>query len=165
MHTPPVRPCLLIAALAATCLAGCSGYQLRGLVVDGYDPAIGIDRPAVLIVAPDDPRLTRPGIPGATLALTLDPDTMRPISAGTTATDSRGRFSLPVGHGAGLLMYSARIVIRRDGHQTAQTHMPLPPAGRRLLIILPPGTDTFKPATDFVDETLEMSRPYLEGHR
>jgi len=146
-------------------LPACRGYQLRGTVVDGYHPSISMTTPGIFVVNANDPRLDTPGLPGATVSLMLDPNDLNAKDAGDAATDASGKFALPVGHGAGVLMYDAMIIAQRPDHVTAQTITALPGANKRLLIVLPPGIDNYKPRTDFVDETMEMGKPYLEGGR
>jgi hypothetical protein len=157
---------LAVLSLVFAVMVGCGGgYQLRGTVVDGSDPSVRMSLPAVMVVRADDPRLSSPGVASATVALTLDPQSMKPIEAGSTASGGDGRFALPVGHGAGFLEYQAQVLVRRAGHQTAIGTIPLPRGNQRLLVILPSGKDTWRKPVDFVDETFEMGRPYMEGGR
>ena len=152
--------CLLVVVLA-----GCRSYQLQGTVVNGMSEPVRMGKPAIVVVNKDDPRLQAEGLPSASVSVTLDPDSMRPKPVGTAMTDSRGRFSLPIGEGAGFLIYETHIVAQRGDHHTAETIIGLPNANQRLLIVLPPGKDTWKPSVDFVDETMRMSEPYMEGGR
>jgi len=158
-------PKTLPILLACTLLTGCASYALRGTVVDGRDQAVAIRKPTILLVPADDPRLQTEGLASAAVSVTLDPEALRPINAGTTTTDSLGRFELPIEHGAGVLLYDAYILAQRPGHQSADAFMPLPKNHQRLLIILPEGKDTYQRPTDFVEETLEMGKPYMEGGR
>lgn len=155
---------IVLLGLIALCV-GCSSYTLRGTIVDGHDPAIGISQPTVMIVDADDPRLDTGGLASSTVRVTLDPDAMNPADAGTATTDSAGRFAMPIGGGAGFLLYDIRVLARRAGHLTADQIMPLPRGNKRLLIVLPQGEDQWEEPTDFVDETLEMGKPYMEGGR
>ncbi|MEM9881827.1 MAG: hypothetical protein AAF800_02780, partial [Planctomycetota bacterium] len=98
--TGPRRGWCGVAALllALSGAAGCSPYQLRGVVIEG-------DEPGVELVNRRDPRLERFGLPGAELELWLDPDRLRPRRVGRAVTDADGRFAMPVdAEGAGLLM-------------------------------------------------------------
>jgi len=146
-------------------LPACGGYQLRGTVVDGYHPSVSMKTPGIFVVNANDPRLDTPGLPGATLSLMLDPNSLNAKDIGDAATGPDGKFAMPVGHGAGVLMYDAMIIAQRPDHITATSITRLPGGNKRLLIVLPPGVDNYKPRTDFVDEIMEMGKPYMEGGR
>lgn len=150
---PPMAALALLVMAAG--LAGCAGYQLQGKVIEGTTPII-------LIVSKDDHRLNQTGLAGATITATLDPDTLDPKPVGSAPSAGDGSFTLPVGHGAGFLLYDAHIVVRRSGYVTAEHILPLPKKHQRLLVTLPPGRDTWKPKTDVMEETLEMGRPYMD---
>jgi hypothetical protein len=160
---PRTMRTILPILFACTLLSGCASYALRGTVVDGRDRAVAISEPSILVVPADDPRLQTDGLASAAVSVTLDPEALRPINAGTTTTDSFGRFELPIEHGAGMLLYDAYVLAQRPGHQSADAFMPLPKKNQRLLIVLPKGEDTWQRPTDFVEETLEMGKPYMEG--
>ncbi len=156
---------LLPLILVCVSFTGCAPYALRGTVVDGRDRSIAMSVPMIMVVPADDPRLEVEGLASAAVSVTLDPEALRPINAGTTTSDSRGRFELRIDQGAGFLMYDAYVLAQRPGHVSADLFIPLPKKNQRLLIVLPAGKDTWQKPTDFVEETLEMGKPYMEGGR
>lgn len=146
----------LVCAAALMLLAGCGGYKVSGLVVEG--PASG-----VYIVESNDRRLSDPGIAGASVQGVIDPDTLRRKPQGTVQTDSRGRFVLPISEvGAGLLEYKLGIFARAPGHAPAEDMFPLPSSGRKLLIVLPRGRDPGRAPEDYLEETVRQSKQMLE---
>ena len=67
-----------------------------------------------------------------------------------------------MGAGAGFLEYEVRAIARLPGYVPAVRLFQLPPAGKRLLIHLGPGRDRYLPdKSDILEQTLEMSKPYL----
>ena len=141
-----------ILALCLLALTGCAGYRLQGVVIEGKTPAI-------FLVDKDDSRLTQPGLANAVVQVTIDPHEMSPKTLAPVSSDDRGRFEAVVGEpGAGLLEYQASILCRLTGYQAATQEMPLPPSDKRLLIVLVPGADTYRPPPDILNETLEMKR-------
>ena len=142
----------LFGVLCIFALSGCAGYRLQGVVVEGQTPAI-------LLVDKNDSRLKQEGLSGAVVQVTIDPHEMNPKTLAPTPSDERGRFETPVGEvGAGMLEYQAAIVCRLAGYQASAQEMPLPPSDKRLLIIMAPGADTYHPAPDIWNETMEMKR-------
>lgn len=139
-------------------LTGCSGYQLRGKVVDGPTSM-------VMVVDEHDPRLNQAGLEGASVEVTVDPRSLGRKRLPAVTSEGDGSFAVPIGEvGAGFLQYDVRVLARLAGRQSAEDEMALPGGDKRLLIILAPGQDTYQPtggADDFLNETLEMSRPYL----
>jgi hypothetical protein len=70
-----------------------------------------------------------------------------------TADD--GRFELPISEsGAGFLEYDAGIVVQREGFMHIEHTLKLPGSGKRILIIMKPGNDSYKPETNVVDDTI-----------
>ncbi|WP_432797405.1 hypothetical protein [Poriferisphaera sp. WC338] len=137
-------------------LAGCQ-RSLQGRVVAGPESSIAV-------VNQDDPRLTDGynGINLAKVALTLDPETMKPLDQGSTYAQSGGSFSLPISaQGAGLLMYDALVTAECEGYKPVQRILPLPGQNQRLLITLAPGEGKLSRPTNFLEETFEMGKPYL----
>jgi hypothetical protein len=132
--------------------AGCQPYQLAGVVLDGPVSAI-------TIVDRSDPRLRQPGIVGATLDLTLDPSTLKPIRVGSTLTNEEGWFSLVVGQvGAGFLEYEAGILCQVNGYGSVYQTLELPHPDKRLLIIVGPGVSGRPRDRNLLKETLELGR-------
>lgn len=130
-------------------LAGCEAYALRGIVVEGQVPR-------VMVVDASDERLQSIGLPGARVEFVLDPNTLRPIPAGMAVTDEFGRFELPLDEaGAGLLEYElgVRATLRRFG--TVWQQMPLPRAGKWLIIVMAEGVhQPGGPEPDIIEESL-----------
>ena len=94
-----------------------------------------------MAVSRTDPRLQQTGIPDATVDLTLDPSTLRPIRVGTTITDEHGRFSIEVDQaGAGFLEYEAGVLCHVNGYGTVYQTLPLPT--RQLTKLSPAALET-----------------------
>ena len=133
-------------------ITGCQTYQLQGVVLDGSVAAI-------IVVNRTDPRLEQPGVPDATVDLTLDPSTLKPIHVGTTTTDEEGRFGIEVDQsGAGFLEYEAGVLCHVKGYGTVYQTLPLPHDDKRLLIIVGPGKSGQPQPDDVLQETLEIGR-------
>lgn len=129
---------------------GCGSYHLAGTVIEGAQPA-------VLVVDKNDKRLDQPGINSASLMFTIDPDSLNAKRLPMDISDGGGKFSSPVGEpGAGFLEYELFILCRAVGYNSASRKMKLPGGNKRLLIVLSPGTDTYKPKRDILDETIDM---------
>lgn len=151
----PLRACLLL--MVALLLPACSGYRLEGTVVQG-------PQPAVLVVNKNDPRLNMPGVSGAAVSVTIDPRSLSAEMLATEIADYNGRFSVDVPHmGAGVLEYEVEILCRAGGFLPSARSMKLPGSGKRLLIVMSPGTDTYKPQHDILGETIEMGRQLAPG--
>jgi len=145
---------LLLLSLLAT---GCSSYQLQGTVVQG-------PQSMVLVVSKDDPRLDIPGVSGASVAFTIDPRSLNANMLPPEMTDQQGRFVVDVPHlGAGMLEYELEVLCRAPGFVAAARNMKLPSASKRLLIVMSPGTDTYRQQNDILGETLEMGRQLSPG--
>ncbi len=144
---------LLVCLLLMT---ACSGYQLRGKVVEG-------SYSAVTLVDADDPRLAQPGLSGATVTSILDPREMGQKRLPTATTTGGGEFTVPVGEpGAGLLQYTVQVVGRKGGYQSAEETFALPGRGKRVLITLQQGRDTYTPQPgEVLEETIRMGQPYM----
>lgn len=131
---------LLIAAM--TLLVGCGSYALQGRVIHGSSPE-------VLIVDRDDPRLEGSGVPGASVRLTIDPDSLGRNILSPTTTRPDGTFSIPVDEfGAGILEYDAGLLVRKEGHEPAYRDFRLPGGNQRVLVVLPRGVDDFHEPDD-----------------
>ncbi len=139
-------------------LAGCSQYQMRGVVIEGAVSAIRV-------VDEDDPRLTQePGLPLAVIEVTLDPDRLSRKHFPRTLSDVDGTFAVTIDEpGAGYLEYAVRVVVRRTGHNSAIQDLQVPGPKQRLLVTLVNGEDKYKPEPpDIMDETLKMGEPYMQ---
>jgi len=120
----------LAVAAAAT---GCAPYTLRGKVVEGEVSFIAV-------VDADDPRLDGPGLSGAMLTLQTDPQRLNRKTVGSAVSDADGGFSIPVNEvGAGVLIYDMGLEARKKGYSPAEQFFRLPPAGKRVLVLLAPG--------------------------
>lgn len=133
-------------------LTGCSSYHLAGTVISG-------SQSTVLVVDKNDSRLQQPGINGASLMFTIDPDSLNASSLPVDITDGNGSFSVPVSQtGAGFLEYDLLALCRAPGYVSASRKMPLPSGSKRLLIVLSPGKDTYTPDHNIVNETIDMGK-------
>ncbi len=146
----------MMVCAAALLIGGCGGYQLRGKVVPG--PASNIQ-----VVNKDDPRLNRPGMPGASVSVMIDPEQLNREDAGSTAADVDGGFALPIDAvGAGFLEYDVQVVSRLNGYSPAVRTIRLPGSDKRLLITLAPGDDRHESGYhDIVDETRRLGEPMM----
>lgn len=146
-----------VALLAMISLmAGCGTYQLQGKTVPGPVSA-------VYLVDRDDPRLDQPGLPGATVSLTLDPDRLSAKHVGEYKTDPDGRFAIEVKElGAGVLEYDVRLDAHLAGHGAAVENFRLPSRNKRVLVMLGEGEGSEAPQRGgILDETLRWSEPYM----
>lgn len=143
----------LIALLAAmTLLSGCGTYMLKGRVVRGSNPEVAV-------VDRDDPRLEGTGVPGASVRLTLDPESLGRKILPEQHTRPDGTFSIPVDEiGAGTLEYGAEVLVRKEGHEAGHGRFDLPGWDKRVLIVLPRGVDRYSEPDD-PREDLERFAP------
>lgn len=115
-------------------LTGCGGYQLRGRVIEG-------ETSAVVVVEPDDPRLHDHGLASVSISGRLDPRSLKrqPLPPGLTRDD--GTFAISVdATGAGFLEYEVALEFDRRGFvPTVVSRIPLPPPGKRLLVVMTSG--------------------------
>ncbi|MEX0654215.1 MAG: hypothetical protein WD534_18405 [Phycisphaeraceae bacterium] len=146
----------LLVVVSAMGLAGCSGYQLQGKVIEG--PESG-----VFIVSEDDPRLDEPGLRGARVALTLDADRLSAKHVGDGESDLDGAFTVSVDEfGAGFLEHDVEVLVRLAGYAPAVRTIRLPGSSRRVLVTLAEGEDELSPRPgDLLDETMRMGEPYM----
>ena len=143
----------LLLAVWCAAVVGCEGYALRGRVVGGRDSDVAV-------VDKGDARLTgdEVAIPGARVAVTLDPQSLgrRPLKV--VVADDEGRFEVPIdAAGAGFLEYDVEVVVRAAGAEPAVQTLRLPGSGKRLLVTLTRGRDTLPQSMqEVVDETREV---------
>lgn len=148
---------MMLALLPCVTLTGCGGYALQGRVIEG-------PQPAVLVVSKNDSRLKQPGVAGASLMLTVDPESLNAKMLPMDMTDDAGGFAVPVDvTGAGLLEYDLQIVCRAAGYSPATGTIALPGGHKRVLIVLPPGNDRYKPQRDILEETMEIGKQLSPG--
>lgn len=150
--------CWMVALLGLGSLPGCGGgYRLAGKVVEGPVSSVSV-------VDRHDPRLDQPGLPGASVQSTLDPEDVGRKRLAEQTSDDSGAFAIPVGEpGAGFLEYEVEVLARMGGYQSAVGTIPLPGRDKRLLITLTPGRDTYgSTGSDaFLEDTMRMSEPFL----
>ncbi|RMD66106.1 MAG: hypothetical protein D6824_01455 [Planctomycetota bacterium] len=124
------------ATLATTLSVGCAPYTLRGKVVEG-------DVSFIAVVDASDPRLDGPGLSGALLTLQTDPQRLNRKTVGSAVSGADGSFSIPVNEvGAGLLIYDMGLKARKQGYSPTEQFFRLPPANKRVLVLLAPGAAT-----------------------
>ena len=130
----------------ATLLPACGSYQLQGRVVRGPGPLVEV-------VDPDDPRFEGIGIPVASIQLTLDPRSLNRKSLPGGHADADGWFDIPIDEfGAGLLEYDFEVVVRKQDLNSAFGLIRLPGSSQRLLIVLGPGPDRYRPPDDPLED-------------
>lgn len=125
---------LAVAALAA--LAGCT-YTMPGKVVDGFGSA--------MVDTPDNPDARKGGIPGATIELIRDPDTMNRARVAQATSRADGRFDLVVdSFGAGWMEEKWLLRVRRSGYESVEMEVDLPSStsGRLLVVGMARGRST-----------------------
>ncbi|MBI1335952.1 MAG: hypothetical protein GC164_03210 [Phycisphaera sp.] len=143
---------MAFALLALSGLAGCESYRLAGVVMGG-DPS------TVVVVGKGDGRLLAPGLGGATIEFTIDPTSMHPQKLATVIADDQGHFEVPVDvSGAGFLEYELGVLCRLPGYRTLWTTLDMPASGKRLVLVMKPGRDSYSPQKNLIDETMEMGR-------
>jgi len=146
---------MLLAGLLVAGGAGCQPYALRGKVIEGPESTVSV-------VSANNERFAGVGVPGATVQVTLDPQSLGRKQIGSVTTDADGSFSLPVNEtGAGVLEYQIMVVGRARGFDSANELLMLPGADKRLLITLERGRDTYRPERDPIEE----AEPYLKEMR
>lgn len=158
INGPTRRTGAMFLLLLVIVLTGCESYQMRGVVIEG---AVS----SMVVVDQDDPRLTRGfGMPMAAIEVSLDPDRLSRKSLPRALSEVDGTFAVPVDEpGAGFLEYDVRVVVRRNGYNTATADIRLPGPKQRLLVTLVGGEDTYQPEPpDLMEETLEMGEPYMQ---
>jgi hypothetical protein len=137
----------VLAVLIGFGLTGCESYSLQGVVVEGKSSQ-------VLVVDKNDSRLGMPGLRDARIDVTIDPRTINPRKQAVLTVED-GRFSMPINEsGAGFLEYEAAMVIQHEGFVHIEHTMKLPGNNKRVLIIMKPGDDHYKPETNVVDESV-----------
>jgi hypothetical protein len=148
------------AILLSVLLCGCAGYQLKGVVVEGRVPG-------VYVVDSGDARLKQTAVADARVQATLDPQKLRSKQLPMTLTDDNGRFSIGVDDpGAGLLEYSMSLYCDAEGYGDAGVDtMPLPGAGKQLLVVLSAGRRkgpprSTEPKENLLDEADKIKKQY-----
>lgn len=135
-----------LAALLTTAillLTGCSGYTLRGRVLEGDASWVTVTNQAAL-----DAEQARP-IQGAVVELVLDPGRLNRKPLGTARTDANGEFAIKVDEfGAGWMEHDVGMTVSRDGFVLADGFFRLPPDSRRILVTLQRGRDGARSVED-----------------
>lgn len=140
----------MLAAMAVVCLVGCETYQLRGRVVRGGTPMM-------LIVDADDPQLEGPGVSGAHIDLTLDPDSLGRKSLDSGRSGPNGDFAIPIDEfGAGTLEYKIGAIVRQTGYAPVSGKFIMPGDDRRLLIVMRRGQDHEVDPSNQLDRAREI---------
>ena len=166
---PRFRQLTVFTAGLTACLAlllvltGCTGYVLRGRVIEG---PMGVIR----VVDEDDPRLkpAPDGVANATVSVVENPRWLNRRPLGDDITDADGRFAVPIdAAGAGFLEIQAGIQARSSDHHEAKTEMLLPGGDKRLLIVLPRTNRATPedPHETYLDETIKMRDEYIKRLR
>ncbi len=126
----------ILAAAALAALGGCT-YTMPGKVVDGFGSA--------MVDTPENPDARKGGIPGATIELIRDPDTMNRARVAQATSRSDGRFDLVVdSFGAGWMQEKWLLRVRRSGYESIEMEVDLPSStsGRLLVIGMARGRST-----------------------
>ena len=149
-HKPVSSARFTALLLPLLLLAGCSDYELQGVVVTGTVPE-------VRVVSSDDPRLSQNGLAHAQVIGTIDPQSLTAERMRPAVADEQGRFSITVtSTGAGLLEYKIGIFARHTGFSPTTDTFDLPASRKRLLIVLTPGEDQQPPPNrDITDDALK----------
>ena len=146
--TPTAAFIVMASLMLLLCLSGCESYALRGTVVEGAIPQ-------VIVVDKSDPRLVKTGLRDARIDVTIDPRAIRPKRQPPIMSVHDGRFEVPISEsGAGFLEYDAKLVVQHEGFMHIEKTLKLPGNDKRLLIIMKPGQDNYKPETDVVNESI-----------
>ncbi|MDH3583497.1 MAG: hypothetical protein OER86_04710 [Phycisphaerae bacterium] len=133
MNRPRLALPLALTALAL--LPACGAYELSGKVIEGAASS-------VQVVAPDDRRLTAPGLGGILVQATIDPQSLGRKSLAPAVSSADGSFNIGVEEfGAGTLEYEISVVARHERFQPSFQILPLPGRGRVLLITMTRGRD------------------------
>ncbi len=149
---------LLLVGLLCLLFAGCTQYQMQGVVVEGMVSSIRV-------LDKDDPRLLEGyPLPMAMVESTLDADRLNRKTLPRAISDVDGSFVVPVDEtGAGYLDYYIRIVVRKAGYDTAITDMRIPGPDKLIFVTLARGEDKYKPEPeDLLEETMKMGEPYMQ---
>ncbi len=150
--TTPLR--LLSLAVLLLTLPACSTYKLQGTTIIG-------NRAGVFIVDADDPRLRGDIVDDSTVEVTIDASSLRPKPLPLTPTDDKGKFELEIDEpGAGVLEYTAGILARAPKFQHVYQEVKLPSAGKRVLIVMTPGRDTYQPKEDLYKESETFKKQF-----
>ncbi len=134
-------------------LSGCGGYVLKGRVVEGAGGDIAF-------VAPDDLRLSEPGLADARITVERDPGRLSAHVAASGVSDLDGRFAISLdAFGAGWMDERWRIEAIKPGFARTSSLQRLDSATRdmRLLIILAPGFS--EPREDLLQQLQRFGPP------
>ncbi len=135
---------VMLVWLAGT--AGCKTYVLQGTVVQA-------EIAAMTLVDPGDARLAGPPLANVRISVERDPDKLAREMVGTSLSDTRGRFVIPLDQfGAGWMDEQWLIRAFKQGYETTSTQLRLNMyEDQRLLIMMPPGV-SWKPSEDWREQ-------------
>lgn len=137
---------LVLVSATAGSLMGCGGYAFKGRVIAG-------SYPSVEFVPAGDDRAQGSGLPGATIELIRDPDSLSAETVGRGSTDGQGNFSIPVdAFGAGWLEEDWLLRVRHPRATMVEQMIRLPGGSKLTIITLSPGRDSFTPREDLMKE-------------
>jgi hypothetical protein len=115
--------------LAAGPFGGCAHHPaVQGKVIRGEIAFVGA-------VDGKDPRLTGPGLEGATVTA-RGTGNRSELTLGAATSNARGEFGLSLSDQNALLS-TVEFWGHKPGHMDARTTMPVPTSDRKLLVILP----------------------------
>ncbi len=144
MTSLPLRtPIAASLATAILLLTGCSGYMLRGRVVEGDASWVTVTNQAALEAEDSRP------VQGAVVDLVLDPGRLNRKQLGTARTDANGEFAIKVDEfGAGWMEHDVGMTVSRDGFVVADGFFRLPPDSQRILVTFQRGRNGARPVED-----------------
>jgi hypothetical protein len=146
-------PCAGMTLLSAVVLmlAGCTGYKLQGLVVEGRETGLQL-------YDQKDPRLEqlgRFGLDQATVEVTLDPNAGRRQRLDPVRTDASGRFSVPIdAFGLGMLEYEIGLLVHRPGFRPQWQVIAVPRDKQVVVLTMEPGGGSGRLEVDLLRDTL-----------
>lgn len=135
---------LILAVLPL--LTACSTPALNAKVIRGHVSFVAV-------VENDDPRLEQPGLPGVTIQLHSNPESLGRKPLGSTLTDDTGRAALNVDlPAAGLARYEIELIARKQGYAHARGTFIMPGSAKTILVFLNPGVDTYREPENLLEE-------------
>lgn len=148
--------CLL--ALPLLLLSGC-GYTVHGKVVRGSFPSMSF-------VDPSDARLNAPPVPGVSVSVVRDADSLGARTVGSAVSDSNGMLEIPIdAAGAGVTdeEWMVRAMGGGYGSQALPLRFPFDSSKRVLLIVMTSGRSVPFERSSFdttIDDALKQVEQY-----